>query len=61
MCTIHIQHSTHTLLKLLSCLFALQVEKIFVEGGAVLQNSEADPFEVSDADTMVKYLESAKK
>jgi peroxiredoxin len=33
------------------------VEKIFVEGPR-LQNSGPDPFEVSDSDTMVKYLKS---
>ena len=37
-----------------------KVEKIFVEGGAVVQNSGPDPFEVSDADTMMKYLASKK-
>ena len=34
----------------------MKIEKIFVEGGEVIQNSEADPFEVSDAETMLKYL-----
>jgi len=29
-----------------------------VQGGAVVQNSGPDPFEVSDADTMLKYLTS---
>eukprot|EP00597_Dinobryon_sp_UTEXLB2267_P001290 CAMPEP_0170058420 /NCGR_PEP_ID=MMETSP0019_2-20121128/1050_1 /TAXON_ID=98059 /ORGANISM="Dinobryon sp., Strain UTEXLB2267" /LENGTH=197 /DNA_ID=CAMNT_0010263357 /DNA_START=129 /DNA_END=722 /DNA_ORIENTATION=- len=38
----------------------MKLEKIFVEGGAVVQNSGPDPFEVSDADTMVKYLQSKK-
>ena len=38
----------------------MKVEKIFVEGGAVVQNSGPDPFEVSDADTMMKYLASKK-
>jgi len=33
-----------------------KVEKLFVEGGAVVQNSGPDPFEVSDAATMVSYL-----
>mmetsp|Transcript_15189 Transcript_15189/g.22958 ORF Transcript_15189/g.22958 Transcript_15189/m.22958 type:complete len:211 (-) Transcript_15189:342-974(-) len=37
------------------------IEKIFVEGLGPLDNSEADPFEVSDADTMVKYLKDASK
>eukprot|EP01039_Chlorochromonas_danica_P002155 gene2155-2353_t len=35
-----------------------KIEKLFVEGGAVVQNSGPDPFEVSDAKTMVKYLQS---
>jgi len=35
-----------------------KVEKIFVEGGAVMQNHGPDPFECSDADTMLKYLKS---
>ena len=34
------------------------VEKIFIEGGGILQNSDPDPFEVSDADTMMAYLAS---
>ena len=38
-----------------------KVEKLFIEGGAVTQNSGPDPFEVSDAGTMLKYLQSAKK
>ena len=38
-----------------------KIEKMFIEGGAVVQNSGPDPFEVSDAATMMKYLESAKK
>jgi len=33
------------------------VEKIFIEGGAITQNSGPDPFEVSDADTMLAYLQ----
>lgn len=36
----------------------MTVEKIFVEGPAI-QNSGPDPFEVSDAGTMVEYLKSA--
>jgi len=32
------------------------VEKRFIEGGAVTQNSGPDPFEVSDANTMLAYL-----
>ena len=38
-----------------------KIEKMFIEGGAVVQNSGPDPFEVSDAGTMLKYLQSAKK
>eukprot|EP01041_Mallomonas_annulata_P010257 gene10257-21400_t len=38
----------------------MKVEKIFVEGGEVVQNSGPDPFEVSDANTMLKYLQSKK-
>ncbi|EKX33561.1 hypothetical protein GUITHDRAFT_90703 [Guillardia theta CCMP2712] len=34
----------------------MKIEKIFIEGGAIVQNSGPDPFEVSDADTMLKYL-----
>lgn len=34
----------------------MKVEKIFIEGGGVTQNSGPDPFEVSDAKTMVEYL-----
>lgn len=37
-----------------------KIEKIFVEGGAVVQNSGPDPFEVSDAKTMLAYLQSKK-
>jgi len=39
----------------------MTVEKLFVEGGNVVQNSNPDPFEVSDANTMLEYLKSAKK
>ncbi|EKX41244.1 hypothetical protein GUITHDRAFT_158232 [Guillardia theta CCMP2712] len=39
----------------------MKVEKIFVEAGQVNQNSGPDPFEVSDAGTMLGYLQSAKK
>jgi hypothetical protein len=35
------------------------VEPIFIEGGAVVQNFGPDPFEVSDATTMLNYLNSA--
>lgn len=36
----------------------MKIEKLFIEGetGAPVQNSGPDPFEVSDADTMLKYL-----
>ncbi|GMH99209.1 hypothetical protein TrST_g6328 [Triparma strigata] len=37
-----------------------KVEKLFVEPGFV-QDSDPDPFEVSDANTMVEYLKSVKK
>lgn len=36
------------------------VEKLFVEGGCVTQNSGPDPFEVSDAVSMINYLKSKK-
>ena len=36
------------------------VEKLFVEGGQVMQDHGPDPFEVSDVDTMVNYLQSKK-
>lgn len=36
------------------------IEKMFVEPGYA-DNSATDPFEVSDADTMLNYLKSAKK
>lgn len=39
----------------------MKVEKIFVEGGSVVQDSGPDPFEVSDVMTMMKYLKSANK
>lgn len=36
------------------------IEKLFIEGdaGKPIQNSAEDPFVVSDADTMVDYLQS---
>jgi peroxiredoxin len=34
------------------------IEKLFVEGGQVTQNSEPDPFQVSDAKTMLTYLKT---
>jgi peroxiredoxin len=36
-----------------------QIEKIFIEPGYE-DNCPTDPFEVSDADTMLKYLQSVK-
>jgi peroxiredoxin (alkyl hydroperoxide reductase subunit C) len=38
----------------------MKVEKLFIEGdaGEAIQNSSADPFLVSDADTMIDYLQS---
>jgi peroxiredoxin len=38
-----------------------KVEKIFIEGSKVVQDSGPDPFEVSDANTMLNYLQSVKK
>ena len=38
----------------------MKIEKIFIEGGSVVQNSGPDPFEVSDATTMLTYLKSKK-
>lgn len=37
----------------------MKIEKLFVEPDFV-QNSGPDPFEVSDADTMLKYLQTVK-
>jgi peroxiredoxin len=34
------------------------IEKMFVEGASIVQNSGPDPFECTDADTMVAYLKS---
>merc|ERR1719330_487496 len=39
----------------------MKVEKLFIEGGVVTQNSAADPFEVSDAKTMLEYLKKSKE
>mmetsp|Transcript_23914 Transcript_23914/g.32753 ORF Transcript_23914/g.32753 Transcript_23914/m.32753 type:complete len:214 (-) Transcript_23914:75-716(-) len=39
----------------------MKVEKIFIEDGEVHQNSVADPFLVSDCDTMLTYLQESKK
>lgn len=36
----------------------MKIEKLFIEGGEVTQNSGPDPFEVSDAGTMLEYLKS---
>ena len=38
----------------------MKVEKIFIEGGGITQNSEPDPFEVTDVNTMLEYLKSTK-
>jgi hypothetical protein len=38
----------------------MKIEKLFVEGGGVTQNFGPDPFEVSDAGTMLTYLQSKK-
>ena len=37
----------------------MKIEKLFIEGGGITQNSGPDPFEVSDAGTMLEYLKSA--
>ena len=34
----------------------MKIEKLFIEGGEVKQDFGPDPFEVSDVDTMIKYL-----
>ena len=34
----------------------MKIEKLFIEGGGITQDSGPDPFEVSDADTMMAYL-----
>ena len=39
----------------------MKVEKLFIEGGGITQNSGPDPFEVSDVDTMLEYLKSVAK
>merc|ERR1719445_1686683 len=41
----------------------MKIEKLFIEGetGAPVQNSGPDPFEVSDAGTMLTYLKSTRK
>jgi len=36
----------------------MKVEKLFIEGGVINQNSGPDPFEVTDSDTMLTYLKS---
>eukprot|EP00545_Synedropsis_sp_CCMP1620_P008208 CAMPEP_0119005334 /NCGR_PEP_ID=MMETSP1176-20130426/1655_1 /TAXON_ID=265551 /ORGANISM="Synedropsis recta cf, Strain CCMP1620" /LENGTH=205 /DNA_ID=CAMNT_0006957123 /DNA_START=45 /DNA_END=662 /DNA_ORIENTATION=+ len=38
-----------------------KVEKLFIEGGAIVQDSGPDPFEVSDATTMLNYLKQTAK
>lgn len=35
-----------------------KIEKLFIEGGGITQDSGPDPFEVTDADTMLNYLKS---
>jgi peroxiredoxin len=39
----------------------MKVEKLFIEGGEITQNSGPDPFECSDAKTMIEYLKQTKK
>ena len=34
----------------------MKVEKMFIEGGGVTQDFGPDPYEVSDADTMLEHL-----
>lgn len=36
------------------------IEQVFVEGPRIIVNSGPDPFEVTDADTMIEYLKSVK-
>ena len=36
----------------------MKIEKMFIEGGEVKQDFGPDPYEVSDADTMLAYLNS---
>ena len=36
----------------------MKIEKLFIEGGGITQDSGPDPFEVSDAGTMLTYLKS---
>jgi len=38
----------------------MKIEKLFVEGGSPKQDYGPDPFEVSDANTVLKYLQSKK-
>jgi peroxiredoxin len=35
-----------------------KIEKLFIEGGDVIQNSGPDPFEVSGGDFVLEYLKS---
>jgi peroxiredoxin len=37
-----------------------KIEKLFIEGGGITQDSGPDPFEVSDSETMLNYLKSKK-
>jgi len=39
----------------------MKIEQLFVEGGGITQNSGPDPFEVSDAETVLNYLKKAKQ
>jgi hypothetical protein len=38
----------------------LKFDPLLLQGGKVVQNSGPDPFEVSDATTMLNYLKSKK-
>jgi len=36
----------------------MKIEKLFIEAGNIVQDSGPDPFEVTDANTMINYLKS---
>lgn len=38
----------------------MKIEKIFIEGKKIVQDSKKDPFKISDAKTMITYLKSVK-
>ncbi len=39
----------------------MKIEKLFIEGDGITQDSGPDPFEVTDCDTMEQYLKSTFK